>query len=114
MAAFESASDALEAALAIQAGFAARLAAGAEPPYRVRIGMAAGEPVDHNDDLFGATVNLASRICAVARPGEVLVSDSVHELGAGAGYAFEDGEPVSLKGFAEPVPVYRLVEKQPS
>ena len=29
----------------------------------VRIGIAAGEPVDHNDDLFGSTVNLASRIC---------------------------------------------------
>jgi class 3 adenylate cyclase len=111
MASFVDVADALDGALAIQAGFGERIAGGGEPPCRVRIGMAAGEPVDHNDDLFGATVNLASRICDVARPGEVLVSEAVHELGAGSGYAFEGGETVSLKGFAEAVPVFRLVAR---
>ena len=113
MASFEDVAAALDCALAIQAGFAGRTAAGGEPPVRVRIGLAAGEPVDHNDDLFGSTVNLANRICDAARPGEVLVSDTVRELGAASGYAFEGGEPLSLKGFPEAVPVYRLVGKDP-
>ena len=112
MASFEAVGDALDAALAIQAGFAERIAAGGEPPFRVRIGLAAGEPVDHNDDLFGSTVNLANRICDAASPGEIFVSDTVQELGTG--FAFEGGEPVSLKGFAEAVPVFRLVGRQPS
>jgi hypothetical protein len=58
MASFEGVESALDFAIAIKAGFAERIAAGGEPPYKVRIGMAAGEPVDHNDDLFGSTVNL--------------------------------------------------------
>ena len=52
MASFDEVADALECALAIQAGFSARIDGGAKPEYRVRIGMAAGEPVDHNDDLL--------------------------------------------------------------
>ena len=112
MASFEEVENALDFAIAIEAGFAERIAAGGEPPYQVRIGMAAGEPVDHNDDLFGATVNLASRICNVAGPGEVLVSADVHELGTGTGFTFEDCEAVDLKGFAESVPVFRLLGRE--
>jgi len=107
MASFETVSDALDCALVIQEGLEE------EPRFGVRVGMAAGEPVDHNDDLFGATVNLASRISGLAEPGEILVSDTVRELGEAA-YVFEGGENVSLKGFAEAVPVFRLVGKQPA
>jgi class 3 adenylate cyclase len=113
MASFERVEDALDFGIGVGAGFAERVAAGGEPPYRVRIGMAAGEPVDHNDDLFGSTVNLASRICDVANPGEVLVSADVREFGTGIGFAFEDCEAVSLKGFAEVVPVFRFLGRQP-
>ena len=52
--------------LTIESGFRPR-AAGAAPELRVRIGMAAGEPVDHNDDLFGSTVNLAAESAASRR-----------------------------------------------
>jgi class 3 adenylate cyclase len=114
MASFEEVENALDCAIAIETGFAGRIAAGGEPPYRVRIGMAAGEPVDHNDDLFGSTVNLASRICGAAGPGEVLVSAEVCDFGAGLGFTFEDCEPVSLKGFAQAVPVFRLLGRQPA
>ncbi len=62
MASFAEVTRALDSGLAIQHGFAARSAAGGTPDLRVRIGLAAGEPVDHNNDMFGSTVNLASRI----------------------------------------------------
>jgi class 3 adenylate cyclase len=113
MASFQEVEKALDFAIAIEAGFAERIAAGGKPPCRVRIGMAAGEPVDHNDDLFGSTVNLASRICDVARPGEVLVPADIRELGVGIGFTFEDCEAVNLKGFPESVPVFRLLGRQP-
>jgi class 3 adenylate cyclase len=112
MASFDEVASALGCALDIQEGFARRIAEGSEPASRIRIGMAAGEPVDHDNDLFGPTVNLASRICDLAQPGEVLVSDTVHELGFTNGFSFESREAVTLKGFAEPVPVFRLVGKR--
>ena len=109
MAAFDHVADALECAKAIQAGFEARIGAGERPELRVRIGIAAGEPVDHNDDLFGSTVTLASRICDAAPAGHVLASDVVHDLAIGEGFAFDGGRDVILKGFSSPTRVYELV-----
>ena len=73
----------------------------------MRIGIAAGEPVDHNDDLFGSTVNLASRICDACDPGHILTSDLVHEMGTKKGFSFRQGRDVELKGFG-PVRVFEL------
>jgi len=109
MASFDEVANALQCALAIHDGFSARTAGGAKPELRVRIGMAAGEPVDHNNDLFGPTVALASRICDAATPGDVLVSDVVHELGGASGFRFASVDRLALKGFAKPVPVFRLL-----
>jgi class 3 adenylate cyclase len=100
MASFDEVADALECALEIR---------GAESRARVRVGMAAGEPVDHNNDLFGPTVNLASRICDAARAGEVLVSDVVGELGGSSGFSFAGPSALDLRGFAKPVSVFTLI-----
>ena len=86
MASFEDVGNALGCSLAIQAGFEARMSDGATRDLLVRIGIAAGEPVDHNDDLFGSTVHLASRICDATDPGHILTSDVVHELGTERGF----------------------------
>ncbi len=112
MASFEDVANALDCAIAIQAGFEARGAEAPAPELRVRIGIAAGEPVDHNDDLFGSTVTLASRICDAADAGHILTSDLVCELGSQQGFAFEGGRNVLLKGFAEPMSVFELVQKR--
>ncbi|MCP4964723.1 MAG: hypothetical protein GY926_05765 [bacterium] len=53
------------------------------PKLAVRIGFSAGEPVEDSDDLFGASVNLAVRICAHAQGGQTLVSGTVKELAFG-------------------------------
>ena len=78
------------------------------PELRVRIGLAAGEPVDHNGDLFGSTVTLASRICNAAGAGRVLTSDLVHQLGSERGYVFDGGRELMLKGFISPTRVFEL------
>lgn len=109
MASFESVPNALECALTVQDGFARRLSDGAAPALRVRIGVAAGEPVDHNDDLFGATVTLAARICAAAEAGHILASDIVRELGSAKGFRFDSGHERILKGFSSLVRLFELV-----
>jgi class 3 adenylate cyclase len=109
MASFDEIPNALECGLAVQAGFRTRETVAGAAEYQVRVGMAAGEPVDHNDDLFGPTVNLARRICDVATPGEVFVSDAVHEQGVTTGFSFAAAETVTLRGFAKPVTVFRVL-----
>jgi class 3 adenylate cyclase len=108
MASFDDVASALQCSKAIQAGFAARTAAAPDTELRVRIGIAAGEPVDHNDDLFGSTVTLASRICGAAEAGRILTSDLVRDLGSERGFAFDGGRDVVLKGFASPIRVFEL------
>src|SRR6476620_2735584 len=102
MASFDDVASALGCSMTIQAGFEARTADAPNTDLRVRIGIAAGEPVDRNDDLFGSTVTLASRICGAAEAGRILTSDMVRDLGSERGYTFDGGRDVVLKGFARP------------
>ena len=108
MASFDEVPRALECALAIQDAFAARNAASGAPELRIRIGMASGEPVDHNDDIFGSTVHLASRICGIADAGHPLASELLRDLGLEKGFSFHAGREVVLKGFVEPARVFEL------
>jgi len=75
---------------------------------RVRIGLNAGEPIVEGADLFGTSVQLARRICDRAEPGQVLVSDVLRQLVAGKGFAFEHLGAEMLKGFDEPVALYKV------
>lgn len=75
----------------------------------VRMGMAAGEPVDHDDDLFGAAVTMANRICSSAGPEQIYVSDVVQNLGVPNGFRFDGGQTKVLKGFSEPATIYELL-----
>jgi class 3 adenylate cyclase len=109
LASFDDVTDALRCSIAVTDAFDERSLAASGPALRVRIGLAAGEPVDHNDDIFGAAVTLANRICAAADPGHVLVSDVVHDLGVGNGFIFDGGSDRSLKGFSRQVVVYELL-----
>lgn len=77
-------------------------------PVRVRIGAAAGEPIDHGNDIFGATVQLAARLCAQAEPEQIVVSNVIAELCLGKGIAFELLGKVTLKGFEHPVKVHAV------
>jgi class 3 adenylate cyclase len=108
MAAFEDVADGLRCALAIETAFGERNAAARPPALRIRVGIAAGEPVESDDDLFGSTVNLASRICQVADGGQVLVADQVRELGTREGFSFSPAGRRVLKGFPGRIPVYQL------
>jgi hypothetical protein len=102
MAAFDAASQAVGAAVQIQRALG-ELNAGGQSGLRVRIGVAAGEPVTEQDDLFGAAVQQAARLCACAQPDCIVVSSGVHDLCRGKGIRFSDAGPLAAKGFDEPI-----------
>jgi class 3 adenylate cyclase len=62
--------------------------------------------------LFGATVHQASRICSAAPPGGVLAASAVRDLALGKGFAWAYEDEATLKGFSEPVRVYRLTGRE--
>ena len=101
MACFHSAVGAIRFATRVQQTLAAR-ASESEHELRVRIGAAAGEPVEQGNDLFGSTVQLASRICGSAEPGQARVSNAIAELCAGKSVQLQDIGDVVLKGFDRP------------
>jgi len=69
---FSTVSDAVHAAVKIQQ------ACILSKEYLLRIGIHHGEVVFEQDDIFGDAVNIASRIQAIATPGGIFVSESVH------------------------------------
>lgn len=109
MASFDSVTRAIESAMAIQRAIDERNRGPDGPEVLVRIGLAAGEPISEDDDLFGSVVNLAARITDAADAGSVYVSNAVRELAIGKRFEFETAE-LTLKGFSEPVTVARVVD----
>ena len=94
----------------------ARLAAGYEQPFRMRIGLHTG-PVDAGVigarkfayDLWGDTVNLASRMESHAPSGGILVTASTYQL-LGDRYSFRPSRVIRVKGKGE-VLSYQLLGK---
>jgi class 3 adenylate cyclase len=108
MASFLSVSSAVECAANIQRNLRAKMDEAPERAARVRIGISAGEPVMDADDLFGAVVNLAARICSHAEPAQILVSRTVRDLVIGKPLEFIDQGATPLKGFPEPVHLFEV------
>ena len=103
MASFVSAASAVRCAIQIQRELDKHAQANPERPLKVRVGAAAGEPVEQNNDLFGSTVQLAARLCAHAKPEQILVSNAIPDLCIGKGLLFEELGELVLKGFGCPV-----------
>ena len=112
MASFVSAAGAVRCAIQIQRELNKDAQANPERPLKVRVGAAAGEPVEDHNDLFGCTVQLAARLCGHAAPEQILVSNAIAELCIGKGLRFEDLGEVALKGFGYPVRAHAAAWKQ--
>ena len=68
-----------------------------------RIGINLGDVIADAHDVSGHSVNIASRLEAVARTGGVLVSHAVFASVRDARLVFEDAGDFSLKNVKEPV-----------
>ncbi len=83
----------------------------------VRIGVntgevIAGDPGGGHSFVAGDAVNVAQRLEASARPGEILIGEETHRLARDAVVA-EAVEPLALKGKRDPVIAYRLFDVTP-
>ena len=64
----------------------------------VRAGLHTGECEVIGEKVGGIAVHIGARVASLARAGEVLVSNTVKDLVAGSGIAFEDRGTQTLKG----------------
>jgi class 3 adenylate cyclase len=108
MAVFVSAADAVRFARQAQEAFSAHNKPGPDFPVMVRIGISAGEPVEHGNDLFGSTVQLAARLCSEADPGHILVSNTVTDLCDDQQLKFSEARDLLLKGFDREIAVHAV------
>jgi class 3 adenylate cyclase/pimeloyl-ACP methyl ester carboxylesterase len=81
----------------------------AESELRLHIGLHAGDVIHEQGNVYGGAVNIASRICGLSAPGEILVSGTVRDLArTSAGVAFDDRGEHALKGIDYPVRVFAV------
>src|SRR5271163_1482252 len=84
LAEFASVVDAVRCAIEVQRGMAeANTAILPEQRIEFRVGINLGDVIVEGEDIFGDGVNVAARLEALAEPGGVLVSNTVHDHASG-------------------------------
>jgi adenylate cyclase len=79
------------------------------PPAHV--GIHTGPVISQDGDVYGRTVNLAARIAAYARAGQVVVSQETAHRSSDPQLRLEPLGAVDLKGVAEPLPLYQAFRR---
>jgi adenylate cyclase len=106
---FDSALRAVECAVDIQEHLDTRNAQPGIAPIRLRVGVHLGDVEEREGDVFGDSVNVASRIEPLAEPGGICISESVFaQVRNKVPNRLEKLEPRSLKGVLFPMEVYRV------
>jgi predicted ATPase/class 3 adenylate cyclase len=108
--AFESAREALNAAVEAQRGLLAYEWPD-DKPVRVRMGIHTGEPQRHEDGYIGLDVHRAARIAAAAHGGQIVVSEPTRLLlgDLGRDLALRDLGWHRLKDLQDPEHLYDLI-----
>src|SRR5436309_3769843 len=107
---FPSVVDAVRCAVEVQQAIPERNAGvAADNRIELRVGINLGDVIVEGDDLYGDGVNIAARIEALADPGGVFISNTVHDhVRDRLPFAFEDLGEQQVKNIARPVRVYRV------
>lgn len=111
--AFTSARQAVRAAGDLQTRYIAEASAHPDLPPGIGIGLDIGEAVPVDDGYRGVALNRAARLCALAGPGEVLVSPGVVYVAPHIeGVRFIARGQELLKGFPEPITVLQAAPEE--
>lgn len=109
--AFDSAVDAVRAAIEIQSGVAAAGASAADDRrIRFRIGINTGDVIIVPGDVYGDTVNVAARLQALAEPGGISISTGVRDAVRGKfSVEFENRGELNVKNIPDPVGTFNVL-----
>jgi adenylate cyclase len=107
---FASAVNALQCAVDLQQAMAVANRGVPDDHHVVlRIGVNLGDVMAEGGDLYGDGVNVAARLEAIAEPGGIVISSTVHDyIRNKIKVAFDDLGTQSLKNIADPVHAYRV------
>ena len=104
MVSYNSATDAIAGAVAMQQRVHANNSGGSSPTIQMRVGVSAGDATYEEGDWFGTPVVEASRLCDAALGGQILVTDIVRVLaGSRAGHEMVSVADIEGKGLAVPM-----------
>ena len=111
LATFDSAVDAVRAAVEIQSGAASAGASAADDRrIRFRIGINAGDVIVVPGDVYGDTVNIAARLETLATPGGICISRGVRDTVRGKfSVEFEDRGELAVKNIPDPVGTFSVI-----
>ena len=105
-----SATDAMRVAMQIQERIGAFEAGQpAEQAIKIRIGINLGDIIVDGNDIYGDGVNIAARLEALGRPGDIIVSESAMQTADGNLCKFTDLGIHRLKNINRPVRAYRVL-----
>ena len=106
---FASPRQAIRTAVVLQQRFVERMRLDDSLPLRVGIGLDAGEAVVVGEGFRGGALNLAARLCSIAEPGEVLLTESLTHLSRRVDeLTYLDRGRRSFKGLEQPVRVFKV------
>lgn len=104
MASFSTVLDAVTAAVKIQQ------TCNSAKEFQLRIGIHSGEVVFENNDVFGDGVNIAARIQAIANPGSIYISESVHNnISNKKGFQTKFVKEEKLKNVKDLIKIYQVL-----
>lgn len=73
-----------------------------------------GSPGHLDYSVVGETVNLAARLCGLAEPMSIVVSETIyHQLAAHPSFQFSNPQQTEIKGFTQPVSISHLLTSEP-
>jgi class 3 adenylate cyclase len=107
-AAFDDATEAVHCTLTTLDDIAAWRRAEPDLALQVRVGLAHGPAIPSGGDWFGVVQSEAARLCALAEPGEVVVTAEVTARLAASGVTLEPLGPQRMKGLPGEIEVFRV------
>ena len=107
---FVSVVDAVRCAVDIQRGMAERNSdLPADKRIEFRVGINVGDIISDSNDIYGDGVNVAARLEALADPGGIMVSRTVHDqVRDKLSFGFKDMGEQPVKNIARPIGVYQV------